>query len=107
MRMSRTCSGVVRINNVVMRQLSTLDLPAPVAPAISRCGVVEMLRNTGLPAMSLPTPTSSGCCADFDSGAVSRSPSDTRSRESLGTSMPIAERPGMGATMRTSVAAIA
>ena len=35
-------------------QLMPLDLPAPVAPAISRCGVVARSRNTALPAMSLP-----------------------------------------------------
>ena len=41
-------------------QLMPLDLPAPVAPAISRCGVVARSRNTALPAMSLPMATSSG-----------------------------------------------
>ena len=44
-------------------QLMPLDLPAPVAPAISRCGVVARSRNTALPAMSLPMATSSGSVA--------------------------------------------
>src|SRR5215204_2831740 len=54
MRISRTWSGVVRINSDVMMQLMPLDLPAPVAPAMRRCGVVERSRNTERPAMSVP-----------------------------------------------------
>ena len=88
-------------------QLSPLDLPAPVAPAISRCGVVARLRNTGLPAMSLPMATSSGSVAAVACGDTSRSPSATSWRVWFGTSTPIAERPGIGARMRTSVAAMA
>ncbi len=105
--MRRTWSGVVRISSDVMMQLMPLDLPAPVAPAISRCGVVARSRNTALPAMSLPTATSSGPVAAAASGDASRSPSATSWRVWLGTSTPIAERPGIGARMRTSTAAIA
>ena len=46
-----------------MMQLMPLDLPAPVAPAISRCGVDDRSMNTARPAMSLPTATSSGWVA--------------------------------------------
>ena len=88
-------------------QLMPLDLPAPVAPAISRCGVVARLRNTARPAMSLPMATSSGWVAVFASGDARMSPRLTSWRVWLGTSTPIAERPGIGARMRTSVAAIA
>ena len=88
-------------------QLMQLDLPAPVAPAISRCGVVARSRNTASPAMSLPIATSSGPVAAAASGARSRSPRATSWRVWLGTSTPIADLPGIGARMRTSVAAIA
>ena len=88
-------------------QLMPLDLPAPVAPAISMWGVVARSRNTALPAMSLPMATSSGLVALAASGELRRSPSATSWRWWLGTSTPIAERPGMGARMRTSTAAIA
>ena len=84
-----------------------LDLPAPVAPAISRCGVVARSRNTDLPAMSLPIATSSGPVSSLASGDTIRSPSATSWRVWLGTSTPIAERPGIGARMRTSTAAMA
>ena len=60
MRMRRTCSGVVRMSNEVRMLLMPLDLPAPVVPAMSMCGVVDKLRNTARPAMSLPMATSSG-----------------------------------------------
>ena len=105
--MSRTWSGVVRMSSEVMMQLMPLDLPAPVAPAMSRCGVVARLRNTERPAMSLPMATSSGWLAVFASAEVMMSPRLTSWRVWLGTSTPMAERPGMGARMRTSVAAIA
>jgi hypothetical protein len=39
----RTCSGVERMSTEVMMQLIALDLPAPVVPATSMCGVVEIL----------------------------------------------------------------
>ena len=90
-----------------MMQLMPLDLPAPVVPAISRCGVVARLRNTERPAMSLPIATSSGWLASSTSADVMMSPSATSWRVWFGTSTPIAERPGIGARMRTSVAAIA
>ena len=88
-------------------QLSPLDLPAPVAPAMSRWGVVARLRNTARPAMSLPIATSSGWVARFASVDAMRSPRATRWRWMFGTSTPMALRPGIGARMRTSAAAMA
>ncbi len=88
-------------------QLMPLDLPAPVAPAMSMCGVDARSRNTAFPAMSLPIATSSVLEADCASADERRSPSATSCRWWFGTSTPIAERPGIGARMRTSVAAIA
>ena len=85
-----------------MMQFRPLDLPAPVAPAMSRWGVVARFIITARPAMSLPMPTSSGWVAALASGDDRRSPRATRWRWLLGTSTPMAERPGMGARMRTS-----
>ena len=102
----RTCSGVERMSTEVMMQLIALDLPAPVVPATSMCGVVEIFKNTERPAMSLPTPTSSGCIAARASEDTIRSPSETNSRCAFGTSIPIADLPGIGARIRTSVAAM-
>ena len=43
MSISRTWSGVVRIKTEVTIALIQEDFPAPVAPAIRRCGVVARL----------------------------------------------------------------
>ena len=88
-------------------QLMQLDLPAPVAPATSRWGIVARFIMTARPAMSRPTATSSGCTAFLASGAARMSPRDTRCRLWLGTSTPMADRPGMGARIRTSGDAMA
>ena len=106
-RISRTWSGVLRISIDVTMQLMQLDLPAPVAPATSRWGIVDRFIITARPAMSRPTATSSGWVAFLASGEARMSPSDTRCRLWLGTSTPMAERPGMGARMRTSAEAMA
>ena len=54
------------------------------------------------PWMSLPRATCNGWVAAFAAFDRRMSPSITKSRCLLGTSMPIADRPGMGAMMRTS-----
>ena len=77
------------------------DLPEPVAPAMSRCGISARFTVTDLPEMSRPRATSSGCAAAC-SVSTSTSPTVTIWRTWFGTSMPIAERPGIGARMRTS-----
>ncbi len=87
--------------------LIQLDLPAPVWPAMSTCGNVARFENTARPAMSRPIATSSGCFVFFASGLLRMSPRVTSGRILLGTSTPIALRPGMGARMRTSWLAIA
>ncbi|GIU90822.1 MAG: hypothetical protein KatS3mg010_1921 [Acidimicrobiia bacterium] len=86
--------------------LMQLDLPAPVCPAISTCGNVARLLMTARPAMSRPMATSSGWVAFFASSLARMSPSVTSGRVLLGTSTPIALRPGIGARMRTSWLAI-
>ena len=69
--------------------------------------MVARFKNTARPAMSFPMATSSGCCADAASGEARRSPRATNWRREFGTSTPIADLPGIGAKIRTSVAAIA
>ena len=69
-------------------------------------GVAARFKNTARPAMSLPTATSSGCVAARASGDEMRSPRETSWRTSFGTSTPTADFPGIGARIRTSVAAI-
>src|SRR5450756_1438765 len=50
----RTSSGVARIMTEVMRELTNLDLPEPVAPATSRWGILATLAITNPPSTSLP-----------------------------------------------------
>ena len=47
--MRRTSSGVARMRIEVMTELMHDDLPAPVAPAISRCGISARFTITGAP----------------------------------------------------------
>ncbi len=82
-------------------------LPLPVAPATSKCGIFARSPKTGRPVMSLPSAIDSG-------GMTPRCGIDCRISEmatietvALGTSIPTADLPGMGASMRTAVAASA
>ena len=86
--------------------LTQPDLPAPVVPATSRCGIFARSAPIALPATSLPSQTVSG---DQSSGGVAgRRRRGGRSRRlRLGTSTPTACLPGIGARMRMSVAASA
>ena len=86
----RTWSGVERMRIDVMSELMQLDLPAPVAPAMSRCGIVARFIITAWPAMSRPMATSSGCVALRASGEARMSPSGTSWRCVFGTSTPMA-----------------
>ena len=90
-----------------MIELMQEDLPAPVAPAMRMWGISARLTMTGRPAMSRPRATSRGWTARRASMLERTSPSVTSWRCWFGTSTPIAERPGMGARMRTSGEAIA
>ena len=91
----------------VITELMHDDLPAPVAPAISRCGISARFTITGRPAMSLPNATSSGCVDLWASIDCSTLPRVTSCLSRLGTSTPIADRPGIGARIRTSGEAMA
>ena len=85
--------------------LTHADLPAPVVPATSRWGILARSAPIAWPAMSLPSHTVSG--DQSGGGAWKTSPRCTILRRALGTSMPTAVLPGIGARMRMSVAASA
>ena len=82
--------------------LMQVDLPAPVAPAISMCGILARFATTVRPSTSLPRPTTIGWWSPAATGERSTSPSDTISRSVLGISTPIADLPGIGDRIRTS-----
>ena len=75
-------------------------LPAPVAPATSRCGIVLRSAVTGAPKMSLPNARVSFERALLNALLMTTSLIDTVSRDRLGTSIPTTDLPGSGATMR-------
>ena len=52
---SRTSSGVARYRMLVSIAFRPTDLPVPVAPAISRWGMVARSATTGSPWMVLPS----------------------------------------------------
>ena len=53
--MSRTSSGVARKSTLLSIALTLTDLPAPVEPAMSRCGIVARSPTIGSPWMPLPS----------------------------------------------------
>ena len=100
-RMRRTSSGVARVSRDTSMELTKLDLPEPVEPATRRCGILARSAVTKSPSMSLPSPMSIGLCLLAVAGSVRTSASRTISRSRLGTSMPTADLPGIGASSRT------
>ena len=89
----------------MIMELVQTDLPEPVAPAIIIWGSRAMSPMTALPAISRPTANAS-LLLELRKLSLSRiSRRETVSLWLLGTSMPIAGFPGMGASMRTPCAA--
>ncbi len=103
----RTSSGVERIRIEVIIELMKDDLPEPVAPATSRCGIFERFAKTKPPSTSLPSPTTIGWWSLRAVVDRSTSPRETISLSTLGISMPIADLPGIGLRIRTSALATA
>ena len=102
-RTIRTSSGVDRIRIEVIRPLRQVDLPAPVAPAMSMCGILARLATIVRPSTSLPRPTTIGWWSASATWDRSTSPRlTTRSLSVLGISTPIADLPGIGEMIRTS-----
>jgi len=99
-----TSSGVALYNRLIIIELSPTLFPVPVAPAMSRCGILSILVATGWPRRSLPSPRvrrESDWTNSFEETISRRL---TISRCSLGISMPTTSRPGMGATIRMEMA---
>ena len=59
-RISRTSRGSALYSSDRIIALTATDLPEPVVPATSRCGMRARSAITGLPAMSLPSASVSG-----------------------------------------------
>ena len=103
----RTSSGVERIRIEQIIELMKHDLPEPVAPATSRCGILARLATTKPPSTSLPRPQTIGWWSPRAVPDRSTSPRETISLSTLGISMPIADLPGIGLRIRTSAEATA
>ena len=101
----RTSCGVARSRIEDSIAFTQPDLPAPVVPATSRCGILARSAPIARPATSLPSHTVSG--DQSEGGAWKTSPRCTIRRRVLGTSTPTACLPGIGARMRMSEAASA
>ncbi len=56
----RTCSAVALYSRLRIIALIATDLPEPVVPAISRCGMRARSATIGAPPMSLPSASANG-----------------------------------------------
>ena len=81
------------------------DLPCPVAPAISRCGIRVRSPTIAWPETSLPIARASFRLLSWKPGEPTTSRSVTRLADLLGTSTPTADLPGIGASIRSGEAA--
>ena len=98
----RTSCGVDFIRILIMIEFTHTDLPEPVVPAMSKCGIFAMLHVTIAPLISLPRTVSSFLSKLFLNSVVSTSSrKNTVSRALFGTSIPTADLFGIGASIRT------
>ncbi|MPM38049.1 hypothetical protein SDC9_84672 [bioreactor metagenome] len=88
---------------LVMMPLMQTDFPLPVAPAISRWGIFVRFALCTTPEISRPNGTSNSLSVCFWPSITSRK--DTTLTSLFGTSMPMKDLPGIGASMRISFAA--
>ncbi len=88
-----------------MSEFMPTDLPEPVVPATSMCGILDISLIMVLPPISSPTPQHSRDLAFLNSSDSNISLNLTVELVSLGTSTPTADLPGMGASIRISLAA--
>ena len=80
-RIMRTCSGVLLNSTLMIIALIATDLPEPVEPAISTCGMLARSAVTMRPLMSLPSAIASLLllCAKLSHSTTSRSQIVSRS----------------------------
>ena len=88
-----------------MMLLTHTDLPLPVLPAISRWGILHRSATWATPAMSLPRAMVRGLVIWRKLWLSKMLRMLTEARLRLGTSMPTAGLPGMGASIRMSATA--
>ena len=98
--MSRTSAGEDLYSSEIKIELMHTDLPEPVVPAMSKCGIFAKSMTCAVPVMSLPSATDKLAreFSKFFEPMTSRS--DTICTVRFGTSMPTASLSGIGA-MRT------
>src|SRR3989344_5595595 len=75
------------------------DLPEPVAPAISRCGILPRLPKLQPPDTLLPKATNSDFSERVNSSAEKSVAKPTMVLVLLGISIPTSDRPGIGASI--------
>ncbi len=95
----RTSSGVDLYKRLIIIEFMHTDLPEPVEPAISRWGILERSATATPPAMSLPSATVSLLLDETNALLSISSRMRTTVFFLLGTSMPTAALPGMGASI--------
>ena len=100
-----TSSGLERNSRLIMMLFTHTDLPLPVLPAMSRWGILHRSVTCATPAMSLPRAMPSGEVMRRKLWLSKMLRMETAVFLWLGTSMPTAGLPGMGASMRTPRAA--
>ncbi len=90
---------------LIIKVLIHTDFPEPVAPAMSRCGIFAISVTTTWPPISFPTAKDKLEEAFLKSSDSKISLKYTVVFSLLGTSIPTADLPGIGASIRISAAA--
>ena len=103
--MSFTSSGVALYSILIISVLIHSDLPEPVAPAIRRCGILAISVAMTCPLISLPTANATLDLRFLKLSDSISSRNATIEFSLLGTSIPMAALPGIGASIRISAAA--
>src|SRR3989344_4754189 len=102
----RFLGGFLNKREVTMAWMVT-DLPAPVAPAKRRWGILARFAKCEWPEISLPSETKSGRELLEYCSSEMREPRPMIDLSVLGTSIPTRDLPGIGASIRTGCAASA
>ena len=80
-------------------EFKAIVLPAPVAPATSKCGILAKSAKNGLPITSFPIARTRGEGFFLNSGKASKFPVFTFALILFGTSIPTSDLPGIGASI--------
>ena len=99
---SFTSSGFALYKILIMIVLIHTDLPEPVAPAISKCGILAISATMTWPAISFPVQNEIFDAWSWNSLDSTRSRNGIVTFSLFGTSIPMADFPGIGASKRIS-----